>query len=410
MGLLDRERTALDTFMPGLDEFLSSTPLMELEGPHSKGIAAFRDHGGAALLVPAEHSGRGATALEAVRVQRAIGSRSPSLAVATTMHHFSVASLVALSEVRRAWSGCCWRASPRNHLLVASGFAEGRPGGGILPPDHATPRRPTRAYGSAASSGPVQPGQVDGPADRERPGAPAGRQRRPSCAVALIPAASDGHRASARSGARSRWPAPRATRSASPTCSSPPSCWSARSCRRASVLDDVQTAGFLWFELLMIGLATSARQSGSSSGCWTTTGCPRRERARLVIDLEGAWAAVREHRPADPGPPARPRPAGRLVVRPLRRAGRHRPCRATGSRAARRAQLHQLRRRRLSGRRSQRARLSPAVAHQDVRPTARLSGRRTTRDRLREHHENRQADLAAHGRRRRPRPGTRSTS
>jgi hypothetical protein len=68
MGLLDRERSALDTFMPGLDEFLSSTPLMELEGPHGKGIAAFRDHGGAALLVPAEHSGRGATALEAVRV------------------------------------------------------------------------------------------------------------------------------------------------------------------------------------------------------------------------------------------------------------------------------------------------------------------------------------------------------
>src|SRR5437660_11946940 len=63
MGLMDRARTALDAFMPGLDEFLASTALMELEGPHSKGIAAFRDHGGAALLVPAEHSGRGATAL-----------------------------------------------------------------------------------------------------------------------------------------------------------------------------------------------------------------------------------------------------------------------------------------------------------------------------------------------------------
>jgi hypothetical protein len=34
---------------------------------------------------------------DAVRIQRAVGSRSPSLAVATTMHHFSVASLVELT-------------------------------------------------------------------------------------------------------------------------------------------------------------------------------------------------------------------------------------------------------------------------------------------------------------------------
>ena len=190
MGLLDKERSALDTFMPGLDEFLSSTPLMELEGPHGKGIAAFRDHGGAALLVPAEHSGRGASALEAVRVQRAIGSRSPSLAVATTMHHFSVASLVALSEVSHGMEWMMLEGIATNHLLVASGFSEGRPGGGILQPSmEATQtaegvrisgvKRPcslARSMGLLTAS--VRVPRLDGNGTQ--------------LAVALIPAASDG--------------------------------------------------------------------------------------------------------------------------------------------------------------------------------------------------------------------------
>ena len=76
-------------------------------------------------MVPAEFGGLGASLLDAVRVQRAVGSRSPSLAVATTMHHFSVASLVELHRKRRrirvgdadgdrgADAGCSAPGSPR---------------------------------------------------------------------------------------------------------------------------------------------------------------------------------------------------------------------------------------------------------------------------------------------------------
>src|SRR3954447_3871070 len=132
MKLLDNERAALRTYLPGLDEFLCGEPLTDLESAQSKGIAAFRDHRGPALLVPAEHSGSGASALDAVRVQLAIGSRSPSLAVATTMHHFSVASLVEMAE--SGLESILLEGIARERLLVASGFAEGNPGQGILSP------------------------------------------------------------------------------------------------------------------------------------------------------------------------------------------------------------------------------------------------------------------------------------
>ena len=46
-------------------------------------------------LVPKDHAGLGATAVEAVQVQRAIGSRAPSVAVAVTMHHYSIATFMA---------------------------------------------------------------------------------------------------------------------------------------------------------------------------------------------------------------------------------------------------------------------------------------------------------------------------
>jgi len=35
--------------------------------------------------------------LQALHIQRAVGSRAPSLGVATTMHHFSAATLIAMS-------------------------------------------------------------------------------------------------------------------------------------------------------------------------------------------------------------------------------------------------------------------------------------------------------------------------
>ncbi|AZC26525.1 Butyryl-CoA dehydrogenase [Pseudomonas sessilinigenes] len=84
-----------------------------------------------ALLIPASAGGLGASALDAVHVQCALGARAPSLAVASTMHQFSVASLV-LAAAGDATQGLLLRAIAEQRLLLASGFAEGVPGRGIL--------------------------------------------------------------------------------------------------------------------------------------------------------------------------------------------------------------------------------------------------------------------------------------
>jgi alkylation response protein AidB-like acyl-CoA dehydrogenase len=134
MNLLRAERDTLDGYLPGLDKYLSEFPLLELERPGGGALEKFRELGGPALLVPTEYSGKGASLLDAVRIQRAVGSRSPSLAVATTMHHFSVASLVELTAAGNGFEWAMLMAIAENSWLLSSGFAEGRPGQHILTP------------------------------------------------------------------------------------------------------------------------------------------------------------------------------------------------------------------------------------------------------------------------------------
>lgn len=124
MGFLERERATINRFCPGLDTALSKLTLAELERPDNPGLALYRQYGGSALIVSAACGGLGATARDAVQVQRALGARSPSLAVATTMHALSVAAID-----RYAMYGQSGRDLLRNvaekRLLIASGFAEG---------------------------------------------------------------------------------------------------------------------------------------------------------------------------------------------------------------------------------------------------------------------------------------------
>ncbi|MGQ4442651.1 acyl-CoA dehydrogenase, partial [Streptomyces violaceoruber] len=134
MRFLERERATLAKLLPELDPALREVPLMELERPGSPGIRHFRDSGGPGLLVPEAHQGRGATALDALRVQRAIGSRSPSLAVATTMHHFSMATLVGLGGLGDGLEWMLIEGVASSNRVLASGFAEGRSGAGTLDP------------------------------------------------------------------------------------------------------------------------------------------------------------------------------------------------------------------------------------------------------------------------------------
>lgn len=134
MLFLTHDRQVLQTAMPGLDGKLEACDAGSLETPSGHGIALFQAAGGARLLAPTNCGGFGASAADAVAVQRAVGSRSGSLAVATTMHHFSMASLVALG---RNGTGLEWiliEAVATQDRLLASGFAEGQPGAGILSP------------------------------------------------------------------------------------------------------------------------------------------------------------------------------------------------------------------------------------------------------------------------------------
>ncbi|MFI9626382.1 acyl-CoA dehydrogenase family protein [Streptomyces sp. NPDC052042] len=136
MRSLDEARAVCEHHLPGLLSKLAESSLSDLEKPGNRGMELFRTAGGPALVIPKTYAGRGANALEAVQVTRAIGAAAPSLAVATTMHHFSVATIFTLAESLRS-SGVEWallEGIATQNLLVSSGFAEGNPGQGILSP------------------------------------------------------------------------------------------------------------------------------------------------------------------------------------------------------------------------------------------------------------------------------------
>lgn len=224
MKFLHHERAAVEALLPGLDAALARRPLAELESAPSPAIAEFRAAGGPALLVPTENAGIGAGPLQAVRVQRAVGSRCPSLAVATTMHHFSIAGLVQAAAYGNGSGaeGLLLEAIAKEGLLLASGFAEGNTGQNILGP-HITARRTDS--GSIVLNGSKMPCSLSRSMDlltasvmmKDDDGVD-------RLAVALIPAGSAGLEV------RPFWSspssrAPRATRSCSPMSNSTPRWW-----------------------------------------------------------------------------------------------------------------------------------------------------------------------------------------
>ncbi|MQS35814.1 acyl-CoA dehydrogenase family protein [Streptomyces katsurahamanus] len=137
MRSLDAARDTCERFHPGLTKALDALAYDERERPGSPVIDLFRAHAGVGLLVPRSFGGSGADPLEAVRVMRALGSYSPSLAAGVTMHHFTVAMLYALADEAGGLTG-----AQRSLLtdvvpgqrLMASGWAEGRTGQSILTP------------------------------------------------------------------------------------------------------------------------------------------------------------------------------------------------------------------------------------------------------------------------------------
>jgi alkylation response protein AidB-like acyl-CoA dehydrogenase len=289
MNLLRVERDTLDRYLPGLDKYLSEIPLLELEQPGCGALQKFRDLGGPALLVPAEYAGKGASLLDAVRIQRAVGSRSPSLAVASTMHHFSVASLVELTAAGNGFEWAMLMAIAENSWLLSSGFAEGKPGQHILTPT----MRGVAADGGITVSGTKKPCSLTwsmnlmsasvAVADPDSAGT--GR-----LAIVLIPAESPGIERAA------FWQttALAAAESDQVTLTDvfvpdalifyP---------HDGESMDPVQARGFVWFELLVsasyLGAATNLAERVIARGRGSDE-----DRAGLAIELEAMAAALEQ--------------------------------------------------------------------------------------------------------------------
>jgi alkylation response protein AidB-like acyl-CoA dehydrogenase len=125
--MMATEREALAQFLPGLQKELSAYRLLDLEARDSGVLAMFKNSDAPALVAPKDWGGLGASALEATRVQRAIGALSPSLGAATTMHHLSIATLIEHSaggEEERELVQQLVAA----RMVLSSGFSEGNPG------------------------------------------------------------------------------------------------------------------------------------------------------------------------------------------------------------------------------------------------------------------------------------------
>lgn len=287
MTFLEVERATLERYLPGLDQTLAGYALGELEQPGNPALAAFKSAGGAALLVPAEHQGAGATALDAVRVQRAIGARSPSLAVATTMHHFSVASLVEASNAGNGFEWMLLEAIARDKLLLASGFAEGQTGAAILAPSIRAEQRGD----SYLVSGRKKPCSLSRSMDLLTASvAIRGADGRDQLAVALIPAGSPGLEV------LPFWNSPVLAGAESDEVvlkdvEVHKDLVVITDTTADQQLDELQTSGFLWFELLVtgsyLGIASALVERVLAAGKATAG-----ERAALAGEVTAAMTTL----------------------------------------------------------------------------------------------------------------------
>ncbi|NJQ07472.1 acyl-CoA dehydrogenase family protein [Streptomyces lonarensis] len=250
MRSLESARETCESLLPGLLGRLADVPLEELEAPRSAAFDDFRAAGGPALLIPASYGGKGADPLQALAVVRALASRAPSLAIATTMHHFSVATLFTLADSIQS-SGMEWallEGIAEQRLLVASGFAEGRPGRGILSPTMTA----TEADGGYVINGAKKPCSLAHSMDllTASVALPAADGGEPSMAVLLVPRETEGISVHPFWGSRTLAGAESDEVRLTDVfvdekllMRTEPSV--------AGRLDDLQTVGLIWFELLI---------------------------------------------------------------------------------------------------------------------------------------------------------------
>ncbi|OLZ63384.1 oxidoreductase [Streptomyces sp. IMTB 2501] len=291
MRSLDAARTVCERFHPGLLKELEQIPYAERERPGSPVIDLFRIHGGVGLLIPETYGGHGAAPLEALRVQLALGALSPSLVAAVSMHHFTAAMLYSLAvkagRLTAAQTELLHRIVPEQQVM-ASGWAEGRTAQNILKP--AVTARPVE--GGFLLSGAKKPCSLCRSmslltASIAIHGEDGGE---PELALALVPADAPGLTVHAfwgnglLAGAESDEvrledvfvPAEMVVRAGADD---------------PTRLDDLQSAGFVWFEMLISagyagGAAALVEQvlERKRGGAW--------ERAALAVDMEAALALL----------------------------------------------------------------------------------------------------------------------
>jgi alkylation response protein AidB-like acyl-CoA dehydrogenase len=268
LEFLARERETLEQFMPGLDARLAEMPLEELESPDTRAIAAFRDAGGVGMLIPEEHRGAGAGPIEAIRIQRAIATRSPSLAVATTMHHFSSATMLELWKIEHGLEWMLLQAIGEGKLMLASGFAEGVRGQGVLKPT----MRGRRENGKVVISGTKKPCSLSRSMDLLTASVvvtPEDPNAAEEFAVALVPASSPGLDVAPFWGSRVLAGAESDAVTLTDV-SVENDLIVAMGSADAAQLDKIETAGFLWFVLLItasyVGMASAIAERVLSEG------------------------------------------------------------------------------------------------------------------------------------------------
>ncbi|MGW0500912.1 acyl-CoA dehydrogenase family protein [Streptomyces sp. NPDC003007] len=290
MRSLDLARSVCERFHPGLLKELDQIPYTDRERPGSPVIDLFRIHGGVGLLIPEEYGGHGADALDALRVQLALGAVSPSLVAAVSMHHFTIAMLYSLAvkagRLTDEQTALLRRIVP-DQQVMASGWAEGRTAQNILKP--AVTARPVRD--GFLLTGAKKPCSLSRSMSLLTASvAIHGDDGEPELALALVPADAPGLTV------HPYWGNDLLAGAESDEVRLEDVFVPAGMVVRAGAddphrLDDLQSAGFVWFEMLIsAGYAGGAlalveqvleRERGSVA-----------ERASLAVDMEAAVALL----------------------------------------------------------------------------------------------------------------------
>lgn len=132
MTYLKQAIQQLDAHLPNLKAELEALTFDEREKTESRVIQLFKAAGGTNLLVDEKYSGQAISPWQAVLIQLAMGSLSPSLAIGVGMHQFSVATLGELARQGRGMESLLLEAISKNNLLVSSAFSEGQKANSIL--------------------------------------------------------------------------------------------------------------------------------------------------------------------------------------------------------------------------------------------------------------------------------------